>query len=60
MFCQNTIKQSSKLLPTSSSLQNIMVDLEPQHEESISGGTLPMAVIFIVAIPQSSKTQLGK
>ncbi|HEY9668484.1 MAG TPA: hypothetical protein V6C91_16865 [Coleofasciculaceae cyanobacterium] len=39
MFRQFTIKQPSKSLPTSLSLQNLVVDLEPQYEESISGGS---------------------
>jgi hypothetical protein len=40
MFRQSTIKQPSKSLPTLLSLQNLVVDLEPQHEESILGGSL--------------------
>lgn len=39
MFRQSTIKQPSSSLPTSLLLQNIVVDLEPQDEESISGGS---------------------
>lgn len=42
MVRQSTIKQRSKSLPTNLSLQNIVVDLEPQHEESISGGQNPI------------------
>jgi hypothetical protein len=39
MSRQSTIKQPSSSLPTSLSLQNIVVDLEPQYEGSISGGS---------------------
>lgn len=38
MVRQSTIKHRSQLLLASLSLQNMVVDLEPQHEESISGG----------------------
>lgn len=38
MARQSIIKHRSKLLQASLSLQNMVVDLEPQHEESISGG----------------------
>jgi hypothetical protein len=38
MFRQSPIKQSSKLLLNSPLLQNIVADLDPRHEESLSGG----------------------
>lgn len=58
MLRQSTIKQPSKSLLTSPSLQNLVVDLEPQHEESISGGYIGPVIILFLA--QSSKTQPGK
>lgn len=52
------IKQPSKSLLTSPSLQNIVVDLDSQQEESISGGEYFPA--FIILLAHSSKTQPGK
>ena len=45
MFRQSPIKHSSKLLLTSPLLQNIVADLEPQQEESLSGG-FPFIILF--------------
>jgi hypothetical protein len=45
MFRQSPIKHSSKSLLNSPLLQNIVVDLDPRHEESLSGG-FPFIILF--------------
>lgn len=53
-----SIKHSSQQLAISASLQNMVVDLDPEHEEAISaGGHLPIILIFFA---QSSQPQAGK
>lgn len=47
MFRQSPIKHSSKSLLNSPLLQNIVVELDPRHEESLSGG-FPLAIILFV------------
>ena len=45
MFRQSPIKHSSKSLLNNPSLQNIVVDLDPRHEESLSGG-FPFIILW--------------
>lgn len=47
MFARNSIKHSSKKGSTNSSFQNMVVDLDKQQEESISGG-LVIALVLLV------------
>lgn len=50
MFRQSAIKPSSKSLLTNPSLQNKVVDLDPPHEESLSGGS--QIVIWVPIDPR--------
>ncbi|MGI0483873.1 hypothetical protein ACN4EK_00475 [Pantanalinema rosaneae CENA516] len=50
MFHKTAIKHSSPQLPSNSSLQNMVVDLAPEHEAAVSGGN----VFFLILFAQSS------
>lgn len=54
MSNQHSIKHSLQKDSTSSSLQNIVVDLDEQHEESISAGFTILVPLFLYS--GSSKT----
>lgn len=63
MFARHSIKHSSQKGSTSSSLQKIVVDLDEQQEESISGGlTLTSGQLFInknLTIEAGNAGQIG-